>query len=656
MNILQLTNDSRNTYGLRHEDYRRYRQFCARKVRSIRQSIGFKQSKGRNFIKREVTSDVVNDIRFLHILLFDAERNWAYAMQLQQESKSADETEAARKRHHLIRKLRKAKGYAMQLQIICENLARLSTQEQVDVDTDVSESNSATKLKIDPRSVLESQAYAATMLGYSLFEEQKWASCLEALVAARIKYQQLSELTAASHEEALAQAAMDAVDPNIRYCVYNLNKAGKGIEGRSAPSDINALVEMVKRTKLSNKEDDIVQSQIQALLSQSVEEKSAKVSLLRFRSRELILKNTIIAEAISKIKDMSTKSVQPSSHVSGKDGILSQYDNIISACLEAEKLARRDLEQDRIANEKIQTSKSEETTKNLQFVYAFVTYWRIVKAIERNLTLVSQLSSKLNTSHAFKDGVVNNEASKPEDIVRLYDNIIQNLIELQHLPAMTEDLPLVKEIDAKISAYRSFRCYYLALAYINQQRFHEAKALFDRSSGYLAQSKMEMKSIHPTSENEDAVPAIPLPPKADIEWLEQSTKGKSAWVHAKWFLHQNQSVNSVSAGKSKPKKSTAIPISSSLYTFQHPVPSFPSDSSIPYVVDLPPKFAPAPAKPVFFDVAFNSLSFPEVVADKTSKEYVTEQELLGKSEIDKKNMSAGLGGWIGSLFGKKSGN
>lgn len=55
------------------------------------------------------------DVRYLHVPLMLAERNWAYAMQLRQEANTE-----VRKKFHLIQKLRKACIYALQLEELCK--------------------------------------------------------------------------------------------------------------------------------------------------------------------------------------------------------------------------------------------------------------------------------------------------------------------------------------------------------------------------------------------------------------------------------------------------------------------------------------------------------------------------------------------------------
>jgi len=104
--ILPLILDHQRQHGLRRSDYNSYRQFCTRRIRRIRTSLGFLNGRHR-FVQKAVTVDKVTDVRHLHIPLIEAERAWAYAMHDKQAA-----PEEPRKRHHAIRRLRKATTHA----------------------------------------------------------------------------------------------------------------------------------------------------------------------------------------------------------------------------------------------------------------------------------------------------------------------------------------------------------------------------------------------------------------------------------------------------------------------------------------------------------------------------------------------------------------
>lgn len=89
--------------------------------------------------------------RFLHIVVFYAERAWAYAMHLKKEN---EKELSLPRRRHLIRRLRKAQAWAQQLLELCRE-------------------------SCDARSQLEADAYAAWLGGSLLLEQEKdWETAL----------------------------------------------------------------------------------------------------------------------------------------------------------------------------------------------------------------------------------------------------------------------------------------------------------------------------------------------------------------------------------------------------------------------------------------------------------------------------------------------
>jgi hypothetical protein len=100
--------------------------------------------------------------RHLHIILMSAERCWSHAMQLKKESEGEGQsTTAPRKRHHALRRLRKAAVWA----------AELSRFAAACCDT---------------RSALEAEAYSSWMAGNVLMErETDWEKALATYSRAR---------------------------------------------------------------------------------------------------------------------------------------------------------------------------------------------------------------------------------------------------------------------------------------------------------------------------------------------------------------------------------------------------------------------------------------------------------------------------------------
>ena len=47
LNVLEMVKTAQQQNGLRHDDYHRYRQYCSRRLRRVRKSVGLQQGKGK---------------------------------------------------------------------------------------------------------------------------------------------------------------------------------------------------------------------------------------------------------------------------------------------------------------------------------------------------------------------------------------------------------------------------------------------------------------------------------------------------------------------------------------------------------------------------------------------------------------------------------
>uniref|UniRef100_A0A915LKD9 Signal recognition particle subunit SRP68 n=1 Tax=Meloidogyne javanica TaxID=6303 RepID=A0A915LKD9_MELJA len=119
LNILQLIRTAQQKHGLRHENYQRYRGYCARRVERIRKSLKFTHhykclpKRSGKFIARTVTSELVGDKRYLELIVFEIERCWAHAMEFKFE---ALDDPLSRKKFGMRQKFRKAAKWA---QFLC---------------------------------------------------------------------------------------------------------------------------------------------------------------------------------------------------------------------------------------------------------------------------------------------------------------------------------------------------------------------------------------------------------------------------------------------------------------------------------------------------------------------------------------------------------
>ena len=80
---------------------------------------------------------------------------------------------------------------------------------------------------------------------------------------------------------------------------------------------------------------------------------------------------------------------------------------------------------------------------------------------------------------------------KPNDLVRLYETIIQNLNELPQLAGLEEDVEFAQEIEAKVVYFKAWRCCYIAQAFLLAQKWPEAMALFERATVHAKKAQKD---------------------------------------------------------------------------------------------------------------------------------------------------------------------
>nr|XP_027100908.1 signal recognition particle subunit SRP68-like [Coffea arabica] len=75
INVLQLLKSAQMQHGLRFGDYARYRRYCTARLRRLYKSLKFTHGRGK-YSKRAITASMVTEVRYLHVVLYTAERAW----------------------------------------------------------------------------------------------------------------------------------------------------------------------------------------------------------------------------------------------------------------------------------------------------------------------------------------------------------------------------------------------------------------------------------------------------------------------------------------------------------------------------------------------------------------------------------------------------
>ncbi|XP_053670208.1 signal recognition particle subunit SRP68 [Anopheles nili] len=572
--ILRVIKDMQLQHGLRHGDYQRYRGYCSRRVKRLRKTLNLPQGDRRHYKKRNVSAAHLekpdSDERFLHIPLMLAERTWSYAMQLRQESNTEP-----RKRFHLIEKLRKSCSYALQLQDLC------------------------TSDRCDARTKLEAEAYSAWIHGSLHFELALWKSAAENLKKAQVIYENLAQAMP-EEEQTVYRAKVEELKPSLRYCAYNV--------GENA--SVNDLLEMRGQAGLLG--------DLSHLVAQTKAESMEAFQMTEWRGRSVTVRPEKVRLFLLSIQELS-KSIEKAKDFPAKIELL---ENVLLDCKDAIAAIKEEIKQD----PKLRQNPAEGGTGALigiQYLLAYMSYTRLKLTLERNLLLVGQAKLTLddpNVAEKSQLAAGGGKKTKPQDLSRLYEIILQNVTEMQQLTGMESDASYQSEMETISLSFRAFRCYYIAITLVAMKRWREAVAMYERSKKYAN----EAASAKVASSDFDLRP--------ELKQLVATIEGCKFSAHAYSVLEDDNADDTVLFGKSQ---KSSKPLYERLSHYKE-------DASLnsrnPNVFKLIPEMEPIPAKPLFFDLALNFVEFP-------SLEDKIEQKVAGKGA------TAGMSGFVKGLFG-----
>lgn len=597
LDLFDLIKSAQGQHGLRHGDYGRYRQYCSRRLHRLRRVLKFQHGTKGRFAKRVLEPVLVKDSRHLMLPLFCAERAWSLAMQLKRDKSSQEES---RPRYHLLHRLAKAAKWSALL-------AELS------------------QVRGDQRTALEAEAYAAFMAGNNHLEREQWAP---ALAAFRRTARICSELCRVSLVEQahLYRQMVAEVNPSIRFCTYNLRRAGELPEGADEEGDdVEVLADAedasdILRSKLEHVLQETRSKQAKSMtdvevLGGRVPIKSDKTRVCMLRAQELLLE----------VEGAATSDA-PKAEAKAGD-VMSLYDQLFVAFNDSLESVRAELRQ--VGKE--HTAKAELAEAQLLRLQASLHWQKLHHTARRTLLLVQRLRAAAGGgergSGEGKEGKGGEKRKRttPEDLVRLYDSVLGTLADMSQLDLYKEHELLMGKLAARSASAKAFRCFYVAESYAAADKWREAQALYGRSAKLLADAlalHAEYAAPHAGPESEGCAAGIGEDGAA-LALLESLIDGARARAHAQAVLTAADGPPAVAEaakdvarlrlqGNGKGESAAAgVPLLSRLDQFLAKDPNF--------LIDFPPKLEAVPCKPLLFDMARNEIRAPDLGARIKSK-------------------------------------
>uniref|UniRef100_A0A383WP02 Signal recognition particle subunit SRP68 n=1 Tax=Tetradesmus obliquus TaxID=3088 RepID=A0A383WP02_TETOB len=487
LNLLSVIKSAQLQNGLKHGDYGRYRQYCARRLRSLYKALKFLHGKGR-YTKKKLDVPQVSDARHLQILLVCAERAWAHAMLLKQESQQ-DGAAAAKKRHTALRRLRKASFWAGELSRIAGTVC-------------------------DTRSAVEADAYAAWMSGNVLMEtESDWQRALACYTRAKKLFTELARV-GDPESQALCGAMAEELAPALRYCNYQISRAG----GEAVdPAGLLALAE-----EGGEGGGSLLQSKLASLAAEAQTAQAAATSSFEWRGIKAPVSQERVRVPLHNAAELAAtlEAAMDTDGPASAEQALPQHDKLTNWYQEARAATRNaikaaqtgggsgaagkagaeadagDLE-DLVALEKALSGRILEGSLARGEVAAADAAARFAAGLQR------QAAGK-----AAGGGKGKERPAKPEDLVRLTTTLAQLAADLEehasHLGGRQGEA-LAAAAAARGGGYAAWRAYYqghvaLAAAAAGGGRYAEAAGLF-RRAGERAAAAQEATEELPKSES-----------------------------------------------------------------------------------------------------------------------------------------------------------
>ncbi|KAK9458351.1 hypothetical protein V1511DRAFT_492401 [Dipodascopsis uninucleata] len=567
-------------------DYRQYAKHLSSRVHRLRKTLKVRRriparstgqstedaSTSRKYSVHVPTAEeLANDKRSVGLLLFTAERSWAHAMEWKATIENGSSDSVAAKKRHILSKLEKArKNAAALLEILSPGLKDWS-----------------------PIEYLQCEAYASVLAGLAEFERRKYERAAESYAIAWVSLGGLIESIVGA--ETVSDDANDTADLYRdllnRTVEPSLKFAARQIDENSRAETVGMIaIQQLSNSGRSERISELVRTAIGEKRSKNIlapgsdgrADALATVESVTWRNHSAPLKDAAIASAILIAREQEEK-IASSDAASGFDDALLAWQDAVTAIDDA-----------------ISEAESEDSQEIVQELYIVSTYTRyrlLTLRITRDLVLIKPLLKR--ALQKSKNGKISNNLSVARGIVRLYDEILMSVDEIAGLPGVASDDELSSGLAALQSFYKAERCATIASSSRDASSV-ETLALWTRADAYAnAADVVALANADPDS------PLFKIDVKDTTDRIERG----------KLYSHGLVSItkaNSTSADKGLSKGFLIDQLS-----------AFPGAIDVTKLVDLDingsnPKIEPIPAKPVFFDIAFNYVGADDELKQDTS--------------------------------------
>ena len=527
---------------------------------------------------------LIQELRFIHLLLLTSERAWALAMHM----KSTHSAESGARgitgstKSHIHSRLHKASTYAGYLVELLKN-------------TEIT--------KATPEALLEARAYYISLRGAIGFEKQSWEDCLREYSEARFIYTTLAQTRGPKQEDLFRDLLNATIDPSIRYAAYQLKLPRTASIDTIISRYIPKTSEFVRR--ILNEHPDALDDPATAQKKTPSGNAENVPRTIEWRSRVVNLEDAATAQALAAVSNAESRLsifLTSNSDAAPQDKA-GAYDEVLIPSQDAVDATKTAI--DELSAEGV--PQGDRRMQALQITRTAVNYALVGWRIGRNRILCGREDGALLEPETHKKSRKDDETTtKPQEEstgrkltrlrerVVLYDSTLQSLDSVRELPGVAADQKFVEELETKRAYFAALRCLAIARAHALLSETKSALSLLSRALDYSSRASPRTSSPQVTDKK---------PPNLDITPAQASTlhsllKNLVAQHRALVELHN---IESASTNKTT---TSASPLIERLDEYP------PNDVDLTKLVTYPPTIEPIPVKPLFLDVAFNYIDYP----------------------------------------------
>jgi len=368
----------------------------------------------------------------LQLLLFEAERAWAYAQELLALHAKDGETQG---RRAAMGRFRRAQKWTEQLLDLCKPLhdnERLTQYAFVQVN-----------------------AYVLLLKGRIMRLRDEFDPALAHLSVGRTLLDQLSGSASTSHDQAVATVFIDEISPEIRHCAHSLGfeRAYEidRIVKKEAPRHAEKLVPGYGKLIAELQEE----AKRRGLVGR------ATLSGLVWEGQPIPVRNPELVGALLKVESSSQKlgsgqALKPGTpQKAGKSrSKIASFDGVLQALSDAEEVARKLSEAQKVTGG---VATAATGTRDIHFVHSYIVYQLLSRRTERDSLLIDALV------HGQDQTTKNAAADSPSDprifpaVVKILDTVLQSLTQMRGLTIVDESPDVTSATEARIAFIKSQR-------------------------------------------------------------------------------------------------------------------------------------------------------------------------------------------------------